>query len=74
MLTEQCINLSYKLNVLMFNVALAYNNLPSFAECGRKIIFYQWLGGLKVNYKFKFFSKLPVFKGKRIAMCVYMSV
>ena len=48
----------------MFNVALAYNNLPSFEECGRKIIFYQWLGGLKVNYKFKILASY-LFSGKR---------
>lgn len=54
----------------MIYVALAYNNFPSFEECGRKIIFYQWLGGFKINYKFKFLNKLPVFREKRITMCV----
>ena len=58
----------------MICVALAYNNFPSFEECGRKIIFYQLLGGLKIKYKFKFFSKLPVFKERRITICVYVFV
>lgn len=58
----------------MICVALAYDNFPSFEECGRKIVFYQWLGGLKINCKFKFFNKLPVFREKRITMCVCVCV
>ena len=58
----------------MICVALAYNNFPSFEECGRKIIFYQWLGGFKISYRFKFFNKLPVFREKRITMCVCVTV
>ena len=59
----------------MFCVALAYNNFLSRAVCSRKIIFYEWLGGLKINYKFKFFNKkLSVFRENRKTVCVCVCV
>ena len=59
----------------MFCVALAYNNFLSRAVCSRKIIFYEWLSGLKINYKFKFFNKkLSVFRENRKTVCVCVCV
>ena len=59
----------------IFCVALAYNNFTSHAKCGRKIIFDEWLGGLKINYKFKFFNKkLSVFRENRKTVCVCVCV